>query len=468
MLKEHQRFFNIVFQMFDIFIIAAAWLISYPIRFVYITPWIPVRKGFPLYDEYAYLTFAIIIMWFVSFHLAGVYQARRTQTLWPEVKTLAKASTIAFSVFATLTFLSSAVMFSRGVMLVFFVVVNSLLLFERISLRLILRHLRKRGFNQRFALIVGDNEISQAFLERIKFHPELGLQVKGLVRIDGEQGSSPTGLPILGTSLDLTQTIKDHGIDQVFLALKAAERPHFDTLLASLAEQNVRVSVIPDIYQFVTIGCDVEEFEGMPLINLNHSPIIGWNRVAKRISDVVYATIALLIFSPLMALIAAAIKLFTPGPIIYRQERMGLDGKVFHMLKFRTMRIDAEGKTGAVWAKPNDDRVTWLGRLLRKTSLDELPQLINVIRGEMSCVGPRPERPQLVERFRHEIPKYMLRHKVKAGMTGWAQINGWRGDTSLEKRIEFDLYYITHWSLFFDLKIMFMTLFKGFISKNAY
>jgi Undecaprenyl-phosphate glucose phosphotransferase len=468
MLKEHQRFFNIIFRLFDVFIIGLAWLISYPVRFIYVTEWIPVRKGFPLYDNYLYLTFAIIILWVVSFQLAGVYQARRTQSLWPEIKNLAKASTIAFGIFASLTFLSSDVTFSRGVMLVFFAIVNTMLLAERITLRLILRELRKRGYNQRYALIVGDNDVAQAFLERMRFHPEIGMQVAGVVRVDGETGDSKTGLPILGQSADLTEVLQKYKIDQVFLALKSAERPFFDQLLASLVEQNVRVSVIPDIYQFVTIGCDVEEFEGMPLINLNQSPIIGWNNVAKRISDLVYATLALILFSPLMLLLTALIKILTPGPVLYRQERMGLDGTVFPMFKFRTMRIDAEAQTGAVWAKQNDNRVTWLGRILRKTSLDELPQLFNVLRGDMSCVGPRPERPQLVDKFRHEIPKYMLRHKVKSGMTGWAQINGWRGDTSLEKRIEYDLYYITHWSLLFDMKIMFLTIFKGFVSKNAY
>ncbi|MDZ4677583.1 MAG: undecaprenyl-phosphate glucose phosphotransferase [Oligoflexia bacterium] len=468
MLKEHQRYFNMFFQFFDMFIVALAWVLSYPLRFIYLADIIPVRKGYPLYDEYFYITGVIVIIWYAVFNLTGVYKSRRTQSLWPELLALARAQTVAFIIFAALTFLTTAVMFSRGVLLVFFVLVNVFFVVERIALRFFLKNLRRKGFNRRNVLIVGDNEIAKAFLERLHYHPELGLAVMGVIRLDELPESSRTGLQVLGTCADLTKVLTLHKIDQVFLALRNADRDQLDMILSSVMEQNVDVRIIPDLHQFITLGCDVEEFEGMPLISLNQSPIVGWNSVAKRISDILYASLAFLIFSPLMALIALAIKIFSPGPIIHRQQRMGLDGRVFQMLKFRTMRVDAESATGAVWATKNDNRVTWIGKILRRTSLDELPQFINVLKGEMSCVGPRPERPELVQKFKHDIPKYMLRHKVKAGITGWAQVNGLRGDTSLEKRIEYDLYYISNWSLFFDFKIMIMTLFKGFVSKNAY
>ncbi|HEX4922512.1 MAG TPA: exopolysaccharide biosynthesis polyprenyl glycosylphosphotransferase, partial [Bdellovibrionales bacterium] len=222
------------------------------------------------------------------------------------------------------------------------------------------------------------------------------------------------------------------------------------------------------ISQYSILGFEVEEFDGLPILTLNQSPIVGWNAVTKRISDIVYSLVALILFSPLMLLIALLVKLTSRGPVLYKQERMGMDGRTFYMYKFRSMRPDAEAQTGAVWAKKGDDRTTWIGAILRKSSLDELPQFINVLKGEMSCVGPRPERPVFVEKFRKEIPGYMLRHKVKAGITGWAQVNGLRGNTSLEDRIEYDLFYITHWSLAFDLRIMLMTVFKGFFSPNAY
>lgn len=217
----------------------------------------------------------------------------------------------------------------------------------------------------------------------------------------------------------------------------------------------------------MTLRGGVEEFDGLPLISLQESPHYGWNLVGKRSLDIALSTVALLITGPLLLLVAAIIKLTSSGPVLYRQERMGLDGRTFQMLKFRSMRNDAEDDTGPVWAARDDERRTGIGALLRRTSLDELPQLVNVLKGEMSLVGPRPERPVFIEEFRKRIPRYMLRHKVKAGITGWAQVNGWRGDTSIEKRIECDLFYIENWSLFFDLRILWLSFWKGFIHRNA-
>jgi Undecaprenyl-phosphate glucose phosphotransferase len=469
MLRQHQRFFNGVFQVFDLVLVALAWVISYPVRFRYLHPWFPPTHGTPSFENYAYLVFAIIALWFIVFVVSGIYRSRRTQKIIVELGAILRAHTFAFLILVTIVYLTLGDRYSRAVLLVFYMISVGLLMTERICLRLLVHELRRRGFNLRTSLVVGNNEIAAAFLERLKLHSELGLVVRGVVQLENnEPQTQVTNLPVLGTSADLTEVLKNYQIDQVILALKNSQRDQLDQLLASLIDQNVDVRIIPDLHQFITLGCEVEEFEGLPLISLNQSPIVGWNSVAKRISDVIYASLALVVFSPIMTFLALAIRVFTPGPVFYGQERMGLDGRVFRMLKFRTMSVDAEKSTGAVWATKNDARVTWLGKILRKTSLDELPQLINVLKGDMSCVGPRPERPALVEKFKHEIPRYMLRHKVKAGMTGWAQINGWRGDTSLEKRIEYDLYYISNWSLVFDFKIMLMTVFKGFVSKNAY
>lgn len=469
MLKEHHRFFNLLFQVFDLLIITMAWILSYPLRFVFFTDIFPITKGIPAFDQYYYLTFGIVVLWYAVFRLSGVYQSRRTQSIWPEILTILRGSSLAFLVLTTGTYMITGDGFSRGVLVFFFVLSTLLLVMERVVFRAIMRGLRRRGFNNRNALVVGDNEIGAAFIERLNYHPELGLKVRGVIRLSDKEGQvSRAGAPVLGISADLSEVIKAYDIDQVILATKSYQKEDLEQILSSLVDLNVEVRVIPDLHQFITLGCTVETFEGLPLISLNQSPIIGWNRVAKRISDIIYATVALVVFSPVMFTIGLLIKVFTPGPMLYRQERMGLDGRVFGMLKFRTMRVDAEKDTGAVWATKGDQRVTFLGKLLRKTSLDELPQLWNVLKGDMSCVGPRPERPSLVEKFKHDIPGYMLRHKVKAGMTGWAQINGWRGDTSLEKRIEYDLYYISNWSLIFDFRIMLKTVVKGFISKNAY
>ncbi|HYE89777.1 MAG TPA: exopolysaccharide biosynthesis polyprenyl glycosylphosphotransferase, partial [Terriglobales bacterium] len=237
-------------------------------------------------------------------------------------------------------------------------------------------------------------------------------------------------------------------------------------ILADIGDDLVTIHLVPDVFGLATLRGGIEEFEAIPFIHLRESPLYGWNRVLKRAFDLVVGGVCLLVAAPAMLGIALAVRVSSPGPVLLRQERMGLDGRRFELLKFRTMRVDAEAATGPVWARADDDRRTPVGGLLRRFNLDELPQLVNVLRGEMSLVGPRPERPVFVEDFRRRIPGYMLRHKVKAGMTGWAQVNGWRGDTSLEKRIEYDLYYIERWSLAFDVKILVQTLYRGFT--NAY
>ena len=283
-----------------------------------------------------------------------------------------------------------------------------------------------------------------------------------------EQSSENPGSKFLGSLEELPQIIQQQRIDQVFISLSLKEQHRLEELKDLLSEQWVDVRIVPDLGSFRTLHTDVESFAGMPLVTLVQSPMTGWNQMLKRMLDLAGAILALILFSPLMLLIAFLVKITSPGPILYRQQRMGLDGKTFFTLKFRSMRQDAEKQTGAVWATENDTRRTTLGVYLRRFNLDELPQLFNVLNGEMSLVGPRPERPVLIEEFKSKIPNYMLRHKVKAGITGWAQINGWRGNTSLEKRIEHDLYYIERWSVWLDLKILLLTVFKGFVDPNAY
>jgi Undecaprenyl-phosphate glucose phosphotransferase len=254
----------------------------------------------------------------------------------------------------------------------------------------------------------------------------------------------------------------------LLIALPQSQAELQTRLVSEFRDEAIDLQIIPDYSPFLALGAAVESFGGVPLIVLNDSPLRGYRAWLKRLMDFTLAGLGLLVLSPLLLLIAAMVRCTSRGPILYRQERMGLDGRTFGMLKFRSMKVDAEEKTGAVWAIKNDDRRTWVGSFLRSTSLDELPQLWNVLTGEMSLVGPRPERPVFVGKFRQEIPNYMLRHRVKTGITGWAQVNGWRGDTSLEKRIECDIYYIRNWSLWLDIKILFLTVFKGFVNPNAY
>jgi Undecaprenyl-phosphate glucose phosphotransferase len=254
----------------------------------------------------------------------------------------------------------------------------------------------------------------------------------------------------------------------VILALAHEDYGRLAGLLDAVGDEPVTIHVVPDLLRFASLRGGLEQFEGMPFIHLRESPLYGWSRLAKRVFDVAFSAVVLACLWPLLLLIAAAVKRSSPGPVFYRQERMGLDGRRFQMLKFRTMPVDAEAQSGPVWARPADKRRTRLGALLRRLSLDELPQFWNVLRGDMSVVGPRPERPVFVEQFRQTVPGYMLRHKVKSGITGWAQVNGLRGNTSLEKRIQYDIEYIERWSVWLDFKIIAMTVGRVLKDKNAY
>lgn len=466
MLKEHSRFFEHLMLLGDLVVIAFCWLFSYYVRFY--GP-IPVYQGIPPLTPYLWLLIAILVIWTFAFRAFGLYRPRRIASRIREVWDLAKASSVAVLLLMALTFLYRGFSFSRLVFLLFWATSILSLSFSRILFRELLRFFRRRGYNLRDALVVGTGETAQKVLEVVSAHPELGIRIVGLL---GEEpsgvGKEVEGVKVVGTYEEIQKVLAEKNVDQVFIALPLQSSHRLEEILREIGDAMVDIKVIPDFHRYVTLRGGVEEFEGLPFISLQDSPLYGWNLVMKRAMDVLFSALALLLASPLMAGIAIAIKFTSKGPILYRQERMGLDGRVFQMLKFRTMHQDAELETGPVWAKPNDPRRTAVGKLLRRTSLDELPQLWNVLKGEMSLVGPRPERPVFVEEFRRHVPRYMLRHKMKAGLTGWAQVNGWRGDTSLEQRIEYDLYYIEHWSLLFDLKILGLTLWKGMMNRNAY
>ena len=459
MLKTYHQFFRLLFQICDAFIVILAFAIAYWLRFNANLSWFPrASEGIATQDYYP-LLLSFIFIWFLSLQVSGAYKSWRQGLIIKEFFSLFKACLLAFvTAVAGLHFLARDE-FSRAFLITFGLCVFTFLILERGTLRLLLRSLRKKGWNQRHVLLVGDPKLAAEIQRRLSSRPELGLQVKQTLLID-------SGVALSVQALD--QLVHENGIDQVIICLKNQDAGLAGQILNALAHTNVQIRLVPDIGQFAQLGFEIEEFDGLPVISLNQSPLVGWNAVLKRLTDIVYAGVALLIFSPVMFVLAVLVKLSGRGPIFYSQERMGLDGEKFRMFKFRSMSADAEQKTGAVWAQKNDQRTTWIGALMRKTSLDELPQLWNVLIGDMSCVGPRPERPVFVEQFRHDIPGYMLRHKVKAGMTGWAQINGLRGNTSLEARIQHDLYYITNWSLTLDLRIMFLTIFRGFVSPHAY
>ena len=363
------------------------------------------------------------------------------------------ASAIGVGVLVTITFFARSYFYSRGVIALFFVLSAGSVVSFRLVGRLVLRALRRRGFNLRYVLLVGGGQLAEEVIDRIHAHPEAGLRVIGAL---SEHSSAPSshpcgalhGVPVLGSYGALKDVLArtPHRVDQVILALPRDDSGQLEKVLADLEDEMVTVRMLPDLLHVVTLRSSVEDLDGLPMINLRETPLVGWSAVTKRIFDVSVASTTLLLAAPLMAGLAVAIGRSAGRPVFFVQERMGLDGRLFRMIKFRTMVQDAERESGPVFASPGDGRRTRLGGWLRRTSLDELPQLWNVLRGDMSLVGPRPERPAFITQFRREIPGYMLRHKVKAGMTGWAQVCGWRGDTSIRERVEHDIYYIQNWS----------------------
>jgi Undecaprenyl-phosphate glucose phosphotransferase len=321
----------------------------------------------------------------------------------------------------------------------------------------------KAGIGLKRVLIAGAGDLGRMVADKVLEHRELGFLVVGFIddRAAGDH-IGYRGLPLLGTLPEVDEIIRREKIDHVYVALPLEEHVKMLGIVEATNREGIDVHVVPDLLQFIALRARLENLDGVPIISLNDVPLRGFNSILKRIIDVMISGTALLFLAVPFTIIALLIKRGSRGTVFYTQERMGLDGKAFHVYKFRSMYVGAEDDTGPVWARDDDPRCTPVGRWLRKLDLDELPQLWNVLRGDMSIVGPRPERPYFVEQFKHRIPQYMLRHKVKAGITGWAQVNGWRGNTSLEKRIEYDLYYIENWSVGLDLKIMWLTLVRGF------
>lgn len=467
MLKKHSQLFESLLFFTDLVIIVFSWLLSYYIRFY--GGFIPVEKGIPDLSLYLFLLAPIIIIWGFAFKGFGLYRPKRIGTHLSEVFEIAKACAVCVLILISLTFFFRQYEFSRLVFL-FFTAINIVLLSAgRWIFRDILRYLRKKGYNLRYGVIVGTGEPAKGLLARMERHPEVGIKIIGALSSEPiEVGRSVAGIKVIDTAGRIRDIIGKYNIDIVFIALSWEEHSKVVEVLSGIGDEAVDIKVVPDIYEFMTLRGGVEEFDGMPILNLQNSPLYGWNLIMKRLADIFIAVFAILLLSPVMLTIVLLIKLTSPGPVLFRQERMGIGGDIFEILKFRSMRADAEQKTGAVWAKENDPRRTAFGAFLRKTSLDELPQFFNVLKGDMSLVGPRPERPVFIQEFRKNIPKYMLRHTMKAGITGWAQVNGWRGNTDIKKRIEHDIYYIENWSLMFDIKILWLTVWKGFVNRNAY
>jgi Undecaprenyl-phosphate glucose phosphotransferase len=447
----------------DLAATAVAWVGAYRLRF---SGWLPVEKATPDFSLCLRDLPLVLILAAVAYRLVGQYLVHRLRRFREEMVAVVKGSALLSLLTMATTFYTHDPYESRGSMVIF----TSLTAAGMLAVRRLtwegVRKLRRRGLNQSHALIVGTGRVARKTARALRRASWMGIRTVGFVEDNPSRWTSD--LPIVGRTADLPDLVANHRVEHVFIALPlnrhAEARRVFDVLAQSLVE----VRLVLDVPNLAGLSLTTSNLDGLPVIGLRESPHFGLNVVVKRAMDVVLSFVGLIFISPLMALIAAAVKSSSPGPVFYRQERCGLNGKPFPMLKFRTMRVDAESQCGPVWAVKDDPRRTWLGSFLRRSSLDELPQLINVLKGDMSLVGPRPERPVFISQFTQTIPNYMARHCVKAGITGWAQVHGWRGNTSLRKRLQYDLYYITHWSPFLDIRILWMTVFRGLINSNAY
>ena len=468
MLKKHGQLFLTIAIFFDSIVISFSWLASFYIHFnTSFGP--PPRSETPDIEIYLVALIPVLIVFMSSIRLCGLYQPQRGKLLSNYFFNVIKVTSISVLLLAAITFFYREGSFSRFVAIYFFCLVTILMVVSHLLVHLVLKKIRTLGFNVRYVLIVGTGVLAQSVVEKINLHSEYGFNIIGLLTSQPEELNNEFGgVRVLGTFSEISAVIHKYRVDQLFLALPLDAYDEMEGILDSLGEETVDIKVVPDLLKFMNLQSGVEDLDGLPIVNLSESPLHGWNIVVKRISDIIFSSIFIILSSPFLIFIAIIIKFESAGSIIYTQKRVGLDGNIFKMFKFRSMQVGAEVETGPIWASKEDNRRTRLGTFLRKTSIDELPQLFNVFMGDMSLVGPRPERQVFVEKFKKSIPKYMLRLKMKAGLTGWAQVNGWRGNTSLDKRIEFDLYYIKHWSLLLDLKIIFMTLWRGFLNPHAY
>lgn len=429
----------------DAGIIGATYFFSWYLRF---------KSGFFVQDAgvlpaktYFSALFLIIPGYLLLYSIFQLYMPRRVKSYRKELMDIIRANGIGFMIFILVLYFIKQEHFSRQMLCIFFFINISLEFASRYLIRTILWKMRKQGLNQKHILMIGESQMAEQYMDRLRENPKWGYQVFAHLK-DEEK---------------LERILEGNELDEVVIALRAEDYGKLERIVDVCEKAGVHTKMIPDFGNVISTRPYIEDVQGIPVIHVRRVPLnIMRNRVAKRAVDLIGATVAIILFSPVMLLTVLVVALTEEGSVIYRQERVGLHNQVFYMYKFRSMIMQDEEKEKAEWSTRNDPRITPVGKLIRRTSIDELPQLFNVLKGEMSLVGPRPERPQFVQKFRDEIPRYMVKHQVRPGMTGWAQINGYRGDTSIEKRIEYDLYYIENWTMVFDMKILILTIFKGF------
>lgn len=492
MIKENQKYLNRFEILLDAVAIIFSLIISWYIRFesglIY-----AIDAEYIKFTDYLKPVVFVIPIYLILYSALKLYTPFRFKTIYEEAVNIVKANAMGILIFIMLLYIFKEINYSRYLLLIFAVTCTTTTILERGFIRFILRKFRRKGYNLKHILIIGYNNLTIEFLHRLKMNKHWGYSVlaildednkskskncdKNLIRSLSTYNSTNDQVAaakllngsVIGNLNELEYYLNNFVIDEVFVTLNIKQYDMLGNIIDTCEKSGVRTQIIPDYYKYIPAKPYVEELDGLPVINIRYVPLDNLiNKAIKRIFDILVSLFAILVSSPIMLLTALIIKITSPGPVIFKQQRVGLNRQNFTMYKFRSMKIQNPNEETLQWTTKNDPRKTKFGAFIRKTSIDELPQFFNVLKGDMSIVGPRPERPHFVQQFKEEIPKYMIKHQVRPGITGWAQVNGWRGDTSIEKRIECDIYYIENWNFWLDIKIMWLTVFKGFVNKNAY
>lgn len=472
MIKDNQQHFNRLHVVLDGLVVIISYALAWWLKLSGI--FANNQVGVLSFEFYMKALIFIVPLYLLLYYAFNLYTPKRVQGRRLELSNIIMANTVGILIvfagfFLVLSYTEEAKNFSRSMFAYFYIFNVVLEEVERLVVRGFLRSIRRKGYNQKHILLVGYSKAAEQYIDRIKQNPQWGYNIRGILDDNIARGTVYKGVKVIGSIENLTFILPENKLDEIAITLGLEEYYKLEKIVSQCEKSGVHTKFIPDYGNIIPTRPYTEDLLGLPVINIRYVPLSNtFNAMVKRLMDIVGSIICIVIFSPVMLISAILVKTTSSGPLIFKQERVGLHNEKFMMYKFRTMYVQTEEEEKKGWTQKNDPRVTKVGGFLRKTSLDEFPQLFNVLKGDMSLVGPRPERPQYVEKFREEIPRYMIKHQVRPGMTGWAQVNGYRGDTSIRKRIEHDLYYIENWTLGLDIKILFLTVFKGFINKNAY
>lgn len=472
MIKDNQQHFNRLQVVIDAVVVIVSYAFAWWLKFS--SGFVDREVGVLSFEFYMRALILIVPLYILLYYAFNLYTPKRVQGRRLELSNIILSNTVGLLIlmagfFLALSYSEQLKNFSRSMFIYFFLINIVFEEIERLAIRAFLRSIRKNGYNQKHILLVGYSKAAEQYIDRIKQNPQWGYSIRGILDDNIARGTMYKGVKVIGSVGNLLYILPENRLDEIAITLSLEEYYKLEKIVAQCEKSGVHTKFIPDYGNIIPTRPYTEDLLGLPVINIRYVPLSNtFNAMIKRLTDIVGSLICIVIFSPVMLISAILVKTTSSGPLIFKQERVGLHNEKFMMYKFRTMYVQSEEEEKKGWTQKNDPRVTKVGAFLRKTSLDEFPQLFNVLKGDMSLVGPRPERPQYVEKFREEIPRYMIKHQVRPGMTGWAQVNGYRGDTSIRKRIEHDLYYIENWTLGLDMKILFLTVFKGFINKNAY